>query len=138
MPTRPAVPEVQTPVKQSRKKKKNNTMSAEAMMKAKQPKKTKAKSEGNIFQRLVSFFRAHTLTGMWYLFLDWVSRHVYVVFLVAVLFIAAGMMYSRYISVAGAFVFIVLGALLSKEDYDTAGYCCYGAALMDFMIPYLI
>lgn len=130
--TQPSVPST----KKKQKKSKKNTMSAEAMMQ--QKAKEKPTSNASILSRIVFFFRTNSPIEIWMSFLSWVSRHPYVIFLMAVVFIAVGMLFSRYISVVGSVLFIALGALLSREDFDTAGYCCYGAAFMDFIIPYLI
>lgn len=117
-------------------KQRRNTMSAEAMMQ--QKAKSKPKSDASLLQRIIFFFRTNSPMEIWVAFLSWIARHPYIVFLIAVIFIAIGMLVSRYISVAGSIVLIFFGALLSKEDYDTAGYCCYAAAFMDFIIPYII
>lgn len=117
-------------------KPKRNTMSAEAQMIKRE--KERPKANANIFRRAWFFLRTNSLPEMGAVFLSWISRHVYMIFLVAVLFIVVGMMLSRYISAAGALLLVLLGALLSKNDYDTAGYCCYGAAAMDFILPYII
>lgn len=134
----PAAASYQAPQGAGKKGKKNkrNTMSAEAMMQ--QKAQGKPRNDAGVLRRIVFFFRSNSPLEIWMTFLSWVSRHPYAILLAAVAFIAAGMLFSRYISVAGAIAFIALGALLSKEDFDTAGYFCYAAAFADFIIPYLI
>lgn len=139
-PTPPPAPRKSAaPMSRAAQKKKNRMPSSNPMGKkiAAEPQQASA-PKGSLFRRLRVFFKTHTIPQMWIIFLYWVSRHVYVIPIVAAAVIIIGMFFSRYISCAGALIFVGIGAALSKEDLDTAGYVCYGAAFADFIIPYLL
>lgn len=91
-----------------------------------------------LFTRIRRYFKSTTPKMMYLDALNWLASHPYVIILVCVIFIGIGMFFGRYISFGAAFTLAILGALMSREDLDTAGYICYGCAFADFLIPYLV
>lgn len=95
-------------------------------------------SRGSLFQRIRGYFRGNTPRMVYLDFLGWIAAHPYILILICVIFIAIGMLFGRYYSFGCAFALAILGALMSREDFDTASYICYGTAFADFLIPYLM
>lgn len=126
-----------------RKNKKNrkpkNSVSFSPGKKIKDKKqKEKSAASGSLLYRIRQYFKVSSPRDIYLDVLNWIASHPYMIILVCVIFIGIGMFFGRYTSFAAAFVLAILGALMSREELDTASFFCYGCAFADFLIPYLI
>lgn len=135
--TRSASQSSQIQSQRKKKAKASREASKEAQLKIKPQAQSEVPKAG-LLARIIFFFRTHSVPEIWDIFKYWVAHHLPVILLVGVLVLGVGLAFSRFIAIGGAVVLIGFGAILSRDDYDTASYVCYGTAFLDFLVPYLI
>lgn len=126
------------PQGKTKKQKKQNQIRQPKQKNGRAKAQMREDDNGGLFQRIRTYFRMSSPKTVYLDFLGWIVTHPYILFVICVAFIAIGMLFGRYYSVGCAFVLAILGALMSKENFDTTSYICYGVAFADFFIPYLL